>query len=48
MRCVGCVTSHTVEQLKEAGVDYVVQLLTDVDIEQMPDGSFEVILTNTL
>ncbi|KAG2220977.1 hypothetical protein INT45_006510 [Circinella minor] len=47
MQCIGCLTSHTVEQLKEAGVDYIVQLLTDVDIEQLPDGSFEVILTNT-
>ncbi|KAI9272975.1 HAD-like domain-containing protein [Phascolomyces articulosus] len=46
MQCVGCLTSHTAEQLKEAGVDYIVPLLTEVDIEIMADGSFEVILTN--
>lgn len=48
MQCIACTTTHTKEQLKEAGATYVVSFLTDVDITSLPDGSFEVIVTNTL
>lgn len=48
MDCIACATTHTVEQLKEAGASCVVQFLTDVDIEQLPDGSFDVIASRTL
>ncbi|KAI8140996.1 HAD-superfamily hydrolase subfamily IA, variant 3 [Fennellomyces sp. T-0311] len=45
MKSIGCTTTHTVEQLKEAGATYVVRYLTDVDIETLPDSTFEVIVT---
>ncbi|KAI8637066.1 HAD-like domain-containing protein [Parasitella parasitica] len=45
---VACTTTHTAEQLKEAGAHYVVKLLTEVDFTNLPDGSFEVEIKNTL
>ncbi|KAI7881833.1 HAD-like protein [Lichtheimia hyalospora FSU 10163] len=48
MDCIACATTHTVEQLKEAGASCVVEFLTDVDIERLPDGSFDVIASRTL
>ncbi|KAI7901918.1 HAD-superfamily hydrolase subfamily IA, variant 3 [Cokeromyces recurvatus] len=45
---IACKTTHSVEQLKEAGANCVVDLLTDVDFTNLPDGSFEVEVKNTL
>ncbi|KAK4515749.1 uncharacterized protein ATC70_010702 [Mucor velutinosus] len=45
---IACATTHTVDQLKEAGAHSVVQLLTDVDFTNLPDGSFEVEVKSTL
>lgn len=45
---IACETTHTVEQLKEAGANCVVRFLTDVDFIILPDGSFEVEVNNTL
>lgn len=47
-KVVACLTTHELSQLKEAGADSVVKLLTDVDFTNLPDGSFEVEVTNTL
>lgn len=48
MQTIACATTHSVEQLKEVHANYVVQYLTSVDIELLGDGSFEVIVTETL
>lgn len=45
---IACTTTHTVDQLKEAGAQAVVKLLTDVDFTILPDGSFEVEVRDTL
>ncbi|OBZ82989.1 Sugar phosphatase YfbT [Choanephora cucurbitarum] len=44
---IACKTTHTADQLKEAGADCIVDLLTDVDFINLPDGSFEVQATTT-
>lgn len=48
MACIACATTHSVEQLKEAGASCVVEFLTDVDVEQLPDGNFDVIASRLL
>lgn len=45
---IACTTTHSVEQLKEAGAHSVVKFLTDVDLINLPDGTFEVEVKNTL
>lgn len=45
---IACATSHTVDQLKEAGAHYVVKFLTDVDITVLPDDSLEVQVNNII
>ncbi|KAI8085559.1 HAD-superfamily hydrolase subfamily IA, variant 3, partial [Thamnidium elegans] len=45
---IACATTHTVDQLKQAGANCVVSLLTEVDFTILPDGSFEVQVKNTL
>ncbi|KAI9484811.1 HAD-superfamily hydrolase subfamily IA, variant 3 [Zychaea mexicana] len=48
MQSIACTTTHTAEQLKEANATYVVRYLTDVDVVTLPDGTFEVIVTEAL
>ncbi|KAG0173885.1 hypothetical protein DFQ30_006716 [Apophysomyces sp. BC1015] len=48
MQSIGCTTTHTADQLKEAGATKVVSLLTDVDITLLPDGTFELSVINSL
>ncbi|KAI9313577.1 HAD-superfamily hydrolase subfamily IA, variant 3 [Dichotomocladium elegans] len=48
MNCVACTTTHTVDQLKEAGATYVVSHLTDVDISILSDGTYDVLVSNPL
>ncbi|KAI8969026.1 HAD-like domain-containing protein [Mycotypha africana] len=43
-----CTTTHEANPLKEAGADCVVRLLTDVDIFNLPDGTFEIEVKNAL
>ncbi|KAI8386938.1 HAD-superfamily hydrolase subfamily IA, variant 3 [Blakeslea trispora] len=43
---IACKTTHTASQLKEAGADCIVELLTDVDFINLPDGTFEVQATS--
>jgi len=45
---IACTTTHTVDQLREAGAHTIVKLLTDVDFTNLPDGSFEVEVKSTL
>jgi beta-phosphoglucomutase-like phosphatase (HAD superfamily) len=45
---IACTTTHKVDQLKEAGANSVVKLLTDVDFNILTDGSFEVEVTDAL
>ncbi|GAA5798793.1 hypothetical protein HPULCUR_004199 [Helicostylum pulchrum] len=45
---IACATTHTVDQLKQAGANCVVSLLTEIDFTILPDGSFEVQVKNTL
>lgn len=45
---IACTTTHTTDQLKEAGANSIVKLLTDIDFTILPDGSFEVEVTDTL
>lgn len=42
MTVIACLTTHTYEQLSEAGAAYIVDLLSDVDVKALSDGSFEV------
>ncbi|KAF7732150.1 hypothetical protein EC973_006405 [Apophysomyces ossiformis] len=48
MQSIGCTTTHTVDQLKKAGATQVVSYFTDVDITLLPDGTFELTITNAL
>ncbi|KAI7887577.1 HAD-like domain-containing protein [Mucor mucedo] len=45
---IACATTHSVDQLKEAGAHSVVHFLTDVDFTSLPDGTFEVEVKNAL
>ncbi|KAI8344254.1 HAD-like domain-containing protein [Chlamydoabsidia padenii] len=42
MKVIACTTTHTADQLKQAGADYVVSFLTDVSISVLGDGNMAV------
>lgn len=46
MECIACTTTHTVEQLKEAGATVIVDFLDSVHIRKLEDGSYETIIEN--
>ncbi|KAI9030130.1 HAD-like domain-containing protein [Phycomyces nitens] len=48
MKCIACATTHSVEELREAGATYIVEFLTDVDIQVLPDDSLEITIKKTL
>ncbi|GAA5807205.1 hypothetical protein MFLAVUS_000560 [Mucor flavus] len=48
MECVACVTTHTIEQLKEAGATIIVNRLDSVRIEKQEDGSYNTIIGNVI
>jgi glycerol 3-phosphatase-1/sugar-phosphatase len=48
MECIACVTTHTVEQLREAGATFIVKDFTDIDIKKQDDGSYITTLKNVL
>jgi glycerol 3-phosphatase-1/sugar-phosphatase len=48
MQCVACTTTHTVEQLKDAGATIIVDYLSNVRIEKQSDGTYYTIINNAL
>lgn len=48
MECVACVTTHTIEQLKEAGATIIVNRLDSVRIEKQEDGSYNTVIENVI
>lgn len=45
MDVVAVLTTHSREQLEEAGATYIVPFLTEVDIQVLPDETYEVLVT---
>lgn len=45
MTVIACLTTHSRERLNEAGAHFLVNLLSDVDVCTLPDGSFQVTLS---
>ncbi|KAL0078036.1 HAD-like domain-containing protein [Phycomyces blakesleeanus] len=48
MKCIACTTTHSVEELREAGATYIVEFLTDVDVKALSDETMEITIKNTL
>ncbi|KAH8554613.1 HAD-like domain-containing protein [Umbelopsis sp. PMI_123] len=48
MHSIACVTTHSLEQLKAAGADYIVNDLGDVDVTVLGDGRLEFTISNPL
>ncbi|KAI8890709.1 HAD-like protein [Backusella circina FSU 941] len=48
MECIACVTTHTVDQLREAGATFIVTDFTDVHIKKQEDGSYITSVENIL
>jgi beta-phosphoglucomutase-like phosphatase (HAD superfamily) len=48
MNCVACTTTHTVDQLKEAGATVIVDRLDSVHIEKQTDGSYTTAFLETI
>jgi glycerol 3-phosphatase-1/sugar-phosphatase len=46
MQCIACTTTHTVEQLKEAGATVIVDRLNSVHIDRNEDGSYTTVIEN--
>jgi beta-phosphoglucomutase-like phosphatase (HAD superfamily) len=47
MQCIACTTTHTVEQLKQAGATVIVNRLDSVHIEKQEDGTYRTIIEHT-
>ncbi|KAI8388035.1 2-deoxyglucose-6-phosphate phosphatase [Radiomyces spectabilis] len=48
MQVIACTTTHSAEELRESGATKIVQFLSDVEIVPLPDGNFEVLVSNAL
>lgn len=48
MACIACTTTHTVDQLKEAGATVIVERLDSVHIERQEDGTYKTIIENVI
>ncbi|KAG1472692.1 hypothetical protein G6F56_001390 [Rhizopus delemar] len=48
MQCIACTTTHTIEQLKEAGATVIVDFFTHVRIERQSDGVYTVVIDNVI
>ncbi|KAI7870238.1 HAD-like domain-containing protein [Spinellus fusiger] len=48
MQCIACTTTHSAEELKEAGALHVVQFLSDIDLTVFSDKTIEINIRNTL
>ncbi|KAI9477830.1 MAG: putative glycerol-3-phosphate phosphatase [Benjaminiella poitrasii] len=46
MKCIACLTTHSFEQLKEAGATVIVDRLDSVHIEKQKDGTYKTIIEN--
>ncbi|ORZ18490.1 phosphatase YfbT [Absidia repens] len=46
MIVIACTTTHTIEQLQEAGADHIVSFLNEVSVTEQEDGSFNVEIDN--
>ncbi|CAO3649598.1 unnamed protein product [Mucor fragilis] len=46
MQCIACTTTHTIEQLKEAGATVIVDRLDSVNIKRNEDGSYSTTIEN--
>jgi len=47
-RVVGLATSHTVEQVKEAGADWIVKDLASIKLKDFHDGEVQIEISNAL
>jgi beta-phosphoglucomutase-like phosphatase (HAD superfamily) len=48
MECIACTTTHTVEELKDAGATVIVGLLDSVSIKKEADGTYKTIIENVI
>ncbi|KAI8874943.1 HAD-like protein [Backusella circina FSU 941] len=48
MECIACTTTHTFEQLKEAGATVIVSRLSSVSVEKEQDGTFTIVVNDVL
>jgi beta-phosphoglucomutase-like phosphatase (HAD superfamily) len=48
MPCIACTTTHTVEQLREAGATVIVDRLDSVHVEKQADGSYKTTIDNVI
>lgn len=48
MKCIACTTTHSIDQLREAGATVIVDLLDSVHIETQADGSYRTIVENVI
>ncbi|KAI9279293.1 HAD-like domain-containing protein [Sporodiniella umbellata] len=48
MQCIACTTTHTAEQLREAGATVIVDYLTHVGIERQSDDTYNVTVDNVI
>ncbi|KAG0749810.1 hypothetical protein G6F57_003740 [Rhizopus arrhizus] len=48
MQCIACTTTHTVEQLKEAGATIIVDFLNNVHIEKQSNGTYLTVVNNVI
>ncbi|KAM3586882.1 hypothetical protein VKS41_001934 [Umbelopsis sp. WA50703] len=48
MHAIGCLTTHTLEQLRKAGADYIVNDLGDLQVQVLGDGQLEFTISNPL
>ncbi|KAL9553253.1 hypothetical protein MBANPS3_003362 [Mucor bainieri] len=46
MQCIACTTTHTLEQLKEAGATVIVDRLDSVKVKRNEDGSYSTTIEN--
>ncbi|KAK4521544.1 uncharacterized protein ATC70_012160 [Mucor velutinosus] len=46
MQCIACTTTHTLEQLKEAGATVIVDRLDSVRVKRNEDGSYSTTIEN--
>lgn len=48
MHSIACLTTHSYEQMKEAGADYIVNDLSDVEVTVLGNGDLEFTIRNPL
>jgi glycerol 3-phosphatase-1 len=47
-KVIGLTTTHTIEQVKEAGADWIVQDLTSLRLKAFQDGKVEIVISDAL